>query len=48
VTGARILWRAGMRADALKAVQVALSLATDAAARQRAQELQQAIEREKP
>lgn len=48
LTAAVILWRSGQRADALKAVEVAMTLAISDDDRQRARELQAAIEREKP
>ncbi len=48
LTAARILFRAGQREDALKAVQAALTLATSDEQRGRARELQQTIERQKP
>jgi tetratricopeptide (TPR) repeat protein len=48
LTAARILFRMGARPDALKAAAAALSLARDEDDRQRARELQQTIERQKP
>jgi tetratricopeptide (TPR) repeat protein len=48
LTAARILFRAGQREDALKAVQAALTLAASDEARNRARELQETIERQKP
>ncbi len=47
LTAARILWRMGQHGEALKAVQVALTVATTEEERARVRELQQAIERDK-
>jgi len=46
-TAARILWRADQHAEALKAVQVALTLSSTDEERRRARELQQAIDCDK-
>jgi tetratricopeptide (TPR) repeat protein len=48
LTVARILWRQKQHGEALKAVQVALALATTDEERRRARELQEQIERTKP
>ena len=48
VTAALILFRAGRRTEALQAVEAALKLAGNDEDRQRAREVQQAIERSKP
>lgn len=47
LTAARVLWRARQHAEALKAVQAALTLASTDEDRRRARELQQEIERDK-
>ena len=48
LTAAVVLWRAGQHAQALKAVDAAMTLATNDQDRQRARELQQAIAQRKP
>jgi tetratricopeptide (TPR) repeat protein len=48
LNAARILWRAGRRAEALKAIEAALAVASNDEDRRRARELQAAIERDKP
>ena len=47
LSAARILWRGGQHAQALRVVQAALALSTTEAEGTRARELQQAIERDK-